>query len=106
MPRLSFKSVNTVRAALISVILLIGVSIFVVYVGKSSYHIVNNTSVGGMKIINNGLIANVNDMIDANMSMIKVPAQSGQAKKAIEGNSAEMDALIKALWKVKELFDS
>ena len=54
MPRLSFKSVNTVIAALISVILLIGVSIFVVYVGKSSYHIVNNTSVGGMKIINNG----------------------------------------------------
>lgn len=51
-----------------------------------------------MKIINNGLIANVNDLIDANMSMIKVPAQSGQAK-AIEGDSADMDALIKALIK-------
>ena len=99
MPRLPFKSVNTVIAALISVILLIGVSIFVVYVGESSYHIVNNTSVGGMKIINNGLIANVNDLIDANMSMIKVPAQSGQAKKALEGDSADMDALIKALIK-------
>lgn len=33
MPRLSFKSVNTVIGTLISVILLIGVSIFVVYVG-------------------------------------------------------------------------
>ena len=99
MPRLSFKSINTVIAALISIILLIGVSIFVVYVGESSYNIVNRTSVDGMKLINNGLISNVNDLIDANMSMIKVPAQSGQAKKAIEGDSADMDALIKALIK-------
>ena len=99
MPRLSFKSINTVIAALISIILLIGVSIFVVYVGESSYNIVNRTSVEGMKIINNGLIANVNDLISSNMSMLKVPAQSGQAKRAIEGNSADMDALIKALIK-------
>lgn len=99
MPRLSFKSVNTVLATIISIVLLIGVSSLVIYVGKSSYNVVNKTSVDGMKIINNGLIANVNDLIDANMSMIKVPAQSGQAKKAIEGDSAEMDALIKALVK-------
>ena len=52
-----------------------------------------------MKIINSGLIANVNDLIDANMSMIKVPAQSGQARKAIEGDSAEMETQIKALVK-------
>ncbi|WP_298998579.1 methyl-accepting chemotaxis protein [uncultured Desulfovibrio sp.] len=99
MARLSFKSVNTVLATIISIVLLIGVSSLVIYVGKSSYNVVNKTSVDGMKIINNGLIANVNDLIDANMSMIKVPAQSGQAKKAIEGDRAEMDALIKALVK-------
>ena len=99
MPRLSFKSVNSALAAIISIVLLTGVSILVVYVGKSSYTIVNETSVDGMKIINSGLIANVNDLIDANMSMVKVPAQSGQARKAVEGDSAEMDALIKALVK-------
>lgn len=99
MPRLSFKSVNSALAAIISIVLLVGVSILVIYVGKSSYNIVNETSVDGMKIINRGLITNVNDLIDANMSMIKVPAQSGQAKKAIEGDSAEMDELIKALIK-------
>ena len=99
MPRLSFKSVNSALSAIISIVLLTGVSILVIYVGKSSYSIVNATSVDGMKIINSGLIANVNDLIDANMSMVKVPAQSGQAKKAIEGDSAEMDALIKALVK-------
>ena len=80
MPRLSFKSVNSALAAIISIVLLTGVSILVIYVGKSSYNIVNETSVDGMKIINRGLIANVNDLIDANMSMVKVPAQSGQAK--------------------------
>ena len=99
MPRLSFKSVNSALAAIISIVLLTGVSILVIYVGKSSYNIVNETSVDGMKIINRGLIANVNDLIDANMSMVKVPAQSGQARKAVEGDSAEMDALIKALVK-------
>jgi len=99
MPRLSFKSVNSALAAIISIVLLTGVSILVIYVGKSSYNIVNDTSVDGMKIINSGLIANVNDLIDANMSMIKVPAQSGQAKRAIEGDSADMDSLIKALVK-------
>ena len=99
MPRLSFKSVNSALAAIISIVLLAGVSILVIYVGKSSYNIVNETSVDGMKIINRGLIANVNDLIDANMSMVKVPAQSGQARKAVEGDSAEMDALIKALVK-------
>lgn len=99
MPRLSFKSVNSALAAIISIVLLAGVSILVIYVGKSSYNIVNETSVDGMKIINRGLIANVNDLIDANMSMVKVPAQSGQARKAVEGDSAEMDALIKALIK-------
>ena len=99
MPRLSFKSVNSALATIISIVLLTGVSILVIYVGKSSYNIINETSVDGMKIINKGLIANVNDLIDANMSMIKVPAQSGQAKKAIEGSSADMDALIKALIK-------
>ena len=99
MPRLSFKSVNSALAAIISIVLLVGVSVLVIYVGKSSYNIVNETSVDGMKIINRGLITNVNDLIDANMSMIKVPAQSGQAKKAIEGDSAEMDELIKALIK-------
>ncbi|MFT3959035.1 MAG: hypothetical protein QM665_08120, partial [Desulfovibrio sp.] len=99
MPRLSCKSVNTVIAAIISIVLLVGVSTLVIYVGKSSYNIVNDTSVEGMKIINNGLIANVNDLIDANMSMLKVPAQSGQAQKAIQGNSADMDTLIKALIK-------
>ena len=99
MPRLSFKSVNSALAAIISIVLLVGVSILVIYVGKSSYNIVNETSVDGMKIINRGLITNVNDLIDANMSMIKVPAQSGQTKKAIEGDSAEMDELIKALIK-------
>ena len=99
MPRLTFKSVNAALAAIISIVLLIGVSILVIYVGKSSYNIVNDTSIDGMKIINSGLIANVNDLIDANLSMIKVPAQSGQARKAIEGDSAEMDTLIKALVK-------
>ena len=99
MPRLSFKSVNSALAAIISIVLLIGVSILVIYVGKSSYNIVNSTSIDGMKIINSGLIANVNDLIDANMSMIKVPAQSGQARRAIEGDSTEMDTLIKALVK-------
>ena len=99
MPRLSFKSINAALAAIISIVLLIGVSILVIYVGKSSYNIVNDTSIDGMKIINRGLISNVNDLIDANMSMIKVPAQSGQARMAVEGNSAEMDTLIKALVK-------
>ena len=99
MPRLTFKSVNAALAAIISIVLLIGVSILVIYVGKSSYNIVNSTSIDGMKIINSGLIANVNDLIDANMSMIKVPAQSGQARRAIEGDSTEMDTLIKALVK-------
>ena len=99
MPHLSFKSVNTVIAAIISIVLLVGVSTLVIYVGKSSYTIVNDTSVGGMKIINNGLIASVNDLIDVNMSMIKVPVHSGQAQKAIEGDTADMDALIKALIK-------
>ena len=99
MPRLSFKSVNSALAAIISIVLLVGVSILVIYVGKSSYNIINETSIDGMKLINSGLIDNVNDLIDANMSMIKVPAQSGQAKKALEGDSADMDALIKALIK-------
>ena len=99
MPRLTFKSVNAALAAIISIVLLIGVSILVIYVGKSSYNIVNTTSIDGMKIINSGLIANVNDLIDANMSMIKVPAQSGQARRAVEGDSAEMDSQIKALVK-------
>jgi len=99
MPKISFKSVNTALSVILSIILLIGVSALVAYVGKSSYSIINETSVDGMRIINKGLIASVNDLIDANMSMIKVPAQSGQAKKAIEGDSADMDNLIKALLK-------
>ena len=35
MPRLTFKSVNAALAAIISIVLLIGVSILVIYVGKS-----------------------------------------------------------------------
>ena len=99
MPILKFKSVNAAIASIISIILLIGVSILVIYVGESSYNIANKTSIEGMTLINKGLIANVNDLIDSNLSMIKVPAQSGQAKKAIEGDSADMDALLKALIK-------
>ncbi|MTJ92395.1 MAG: PAS domain-containing protein [Desulfovibrio sp.] len=99
MPRLSFKSVNSALAAIISIVLLTGVSILVIYVGKSSYNIINETSVDGMKLINSGLIANVNDLIASNLSMLKVPAQSGQAQSAIEGASGEMDVLIKSLIK-------
>ncbi|QCC85364.1 PAS domain-containing protein [Desulfovibrio desulfuricans] len=99
MPRISFKSVNTALSVILSITLLIGVSALVVYVGKSSYSIINETSVDGMRIINKGLIASINDLIDANMSMIKVPAQSGQAKKALDGDSADMDNLINALVK-------
>lgn len=106
MPRLSFKSVNTVIAAIISVILLIGVSALVIYVGKSSFNIVSETSVDGMKIINNSLISNVNDLIEANISMLKVPAQSGEAKKAIEGDRADMDDMIKALIKEYKAINS
>ena len=99
MPRLSFKSVNTVIAAIISFILLIGVSILVIYVGKSSFKIVSETSFEGMKLINYSLISNTNDMIDANIRVIKAPALSGEAKKAIDGDHATMDSLIKALIK-------
>ena len=35
MPRLSFKSVNSALAAIISIVLLVGVSVLVIYVGKS-----------------------------------------------------------------------
>ena len=71
MARFSIKSLNTVIALILSVILLAGVSILVVYVGKSSYSIVSATSMQGMRIIDKSLIENINDLIDSNLSMVR-----------------------------------
>ena len=106
MPRFTFKSVNTAIAFMLGIILLVGVSVLVTYVGKSSYQIVNETSIDGMKIINKNLLSSIDDMIDSNLSMIKIPAHSGQAEKALAGEAQIMDNHILSLLKQYKGFNS
>lgn len=95
----AIKSVNSIITIIIGSILIAGISILVIYINISSYNIVKNISINSIEVTNKKLLSSVEDMIDSNFNMIKIPAQSGQAQHTIEVDPHFMDSHILSLLK-------
>ena len=96
----AFRSINSVLSFVMSIVLLAGIVVLVVFVAKSSHDLMFNTSISGMKTIDAGIVTSINDLIDVNLSMVRVAAGSHDAKQALAGDPRLMDNQIRALMKV------
>ena len=96
----SVRSINTVTALIVSALLLIGVAGLVAYVSTSSYNIIFNLSGGSMETIDKNVVTSINDMIDSNLSLIKVPTLNPDVRKAVRGEDNSADDYIKSLFSV------